>query len=103
MKNSIQSKIEEKKEELQHLNELKNFTGILAAQLQQIEEKLDTMADGATSVALILSSWQNVVSSVSLASMGLLKYSSKDYETKTPLPECLVRINLDKDSEEKED
>lgn len=99
---SIQRKIQEKKEELQHLNELKQFTGVLSGQLEQIEERLDTMADGAESVALILSSWQNVVNSVSLASLGLLKYSTKDYETKTPLPECLVRINLDKDVEEAE-
>lgn len=97
---SLQEKINAKREELHDLQELKNFTGILVSQLEQIEGKLDTMADGAESVALILSNWQNVVNSVSLASLGLLKYSSKDYEQDTPLPETLVRIALDKDEKE---
>lgn len=94
---NIQLRIEEKREEIQSLQELKNFTGVLADQLELLEQKLDTMANGAESVALILSNWQNVVNSISLASLGLRKYSSGDYDSKTPLPETLVRINLDKD------
>lgn len=97
---SLHEKITAKRQELHDLQELKKFTGILASQLEQIEGKLDLMADGAESVALILSNWQNVVNSVLLASLGLLKYSQKDYEENTPLPECLVRIGLDKDKEE---
>lgn len=97
---SLQEKINAKREELHDLQELRKFTGLLAARLEQIETKLDTMADGAESVALILSNWQDVVNSVSLASLGLLKYSAKDYEEKTPLPEGLVRIGLDKDKQE---
>lgn len=99
MANSLQTRIEEKREELENLQELKKFTGILVTQLEQIEEKFETMADGAESVALVLSNWKSVMNSVSLASLGLLKYSSKDYKEKVPLPECLVRIKLDKDDE----
>lgn len=99
---SLQEQIDAKREELHDLQELKKFTGILVSQLEHIERKLDTMAGGAESVALILSNWQNVVNSVSLASLGLLKYTAKDYDEKTPLPECLVRIGLDKDSKEAE-
>ncbi|SGZ58919.1 CIC11C00000002320 [Sungouiella intermedia] len=97
---SLQEKITAKREELHELRQLKKFTGLLAVQLEQIEAKLDTMADGAESVALILSNWQNVMNSVSLASLGLLKHANKDYDETPPLPECLVRISLDKDKEE---
>lgn len=99
----IQQKIAEKKAELENLNEIKKFTSILTNQLDDLENKLDYMAEGTESVALVLSNWQNVVKSVSLASLGLLKYSEKDYETGTPLPECLVRIKLDKDDNVGED
>ena len=96
---SLQSKIEQKREELENLQELKKFTEILVKQLEQIEEKFATMADGAESVSLVLSNWKSVMNSVSLASLGLLKYSSKDFKDSVPLPECLVRIKLDKDDE----
>lgn len=96
---SLQEKISAKREELRDLQDLRKFTGLLVSQLEQIESKLDSMADGAESVALILSNWQNVVNSVSLASLGVLKYSAKDYEERAPLPECLVRIDLEKDKE----
>lgn len=99
----IQQKIAEKKAELENLNEIKKFTSILTNQLDELENKLDYMAEGTESVALVLSNWQNVVKSVSLASLGLLKYSEKDYDTGAPLPECLVRIKLDKDDNVDED
>lgn len=99
MSNSLQAKIDEKREELENLQELKKFTGVLVRQLEQIEDKFETMADGAESVALVLSNWKSVMNSVSLASLGLLKYSSKDFKESAPLPECLVRIKLDKDDE----
>ncbi|CAK7894689.1 DASH complex subunit Dad2p [[Candida] anglica] len=95
--NFIQQKIAEKRSELESLNEIKKFTSILTGQLENLESKLNDMAEGTESVALVLSNWQNVVNSISLASLGLLKYSQKDYETGTPLPEYLVRIPLDKD------
>lgn len=93
----IQQKIAEKRAELESLNEIKRFTSILTNQLEELEGKLDSMAEGTESVALVLSNWQNVVKSVSLASLGLLKYNEKDYDNGVPLPECLVRIKLDKD------
>lgn len=96
----LQLIVEEKRAELQNLNEIKRFTEILTDQLELLEEKLDTMADGAEAAALVFSNWQNVIKSVSLASLGLMKYSQKDYEELKPLPECLVRIKLDKDETE---
>lgn len=93
----IQQKIQEKRAELEYLNEIKRNSGILTTQLETLLSKLNDMADGTEAVALVLSNWQNVVSAVSLASLGLYKYSKKDYETETPLPEYLVRIKLEKD------
>lgn len=100
MKQLLQDKIQRKEDELKDLQEIKTYTGVLAEQLEQIEKKLDEMAGGAESIALVLSSWQNIMNSVSLASLGLLNYSKKDYDTKCPLPEPLVRINLHKDDAE---
>lgn len=99
MKTVLQTKIEQKEDELRDLQEIRSYTGTLAAQLEQIEEKLDEMAGGVESVALVLSNWQSIMNLVSLASLGLLNYSKKDYETGCPLPEPLVRINLHKDGE----
>lgn len=96
----IQQKITEKRAELENLNEIKRFTAVLTNQLDQLQDKLNLMADGTESVALVLSNWQNVIKSVSLASLGLLKYTEKDYEEGVPFPEGLVRIKLDKDQEE---
>lgn len=100
MKTLLQTKIQQKEDELKDLQEIRSYTAILAEQLEQIEAKLDEMAGGAESVSLVLSSWQNIMNSVSLASLGLLNYSKKDYEAGCPLPEPLVRINLHKDTED---
>lgn len=94
----IQQKIEDKRTELKHLTEIRNYTEMLKTQLVDLEDKLGGMVQGSESVALVLSNWQTVIRSVSLASLGLYKYSEKDYEDLSPLPEGLVRINLDKDS-----
>lgn len=99
----LQQRLIEKRAELASINEIKALTDTLTDQLELLEEKLGSMAEGTHSVAHVLSSWQNVVKSISLASLGLLKYSEKDYETKKPLPETLVRIPLNKDEREDDD
>lgn len=97
LKNIYTQKIIEKRADLEKLQEFRQLTNELATSLEQVGEKLDIMKDGTESVSLILANWQNVVKSISLASLGLMKHSDQDYETKTPLPEALVRIKLDKD------
>lgn len=101
--NHIYQKIEEKRAELQSLTEIKNYTESLTQQLEVLESKLGDMVDGAESVNLVLSTWQNVVRSISLASLGLHNYSTKDYETLAPLPEGLLRIRMKEDNEHEED
>ena len=95
----IQPKIAEKRAELENLTEIKNLTQNLTSQLKDLETKLSAMSDGTETVALVLSNWQNVVRSVSLASLGLLKYSEEDYKNGNPMPEPLVRIPLAKEEE----
>ena len=94
---NLQTKIKQKEDQLKDLQEIRASTGVLAEQLEQFEKKLDEMAGGAENVALVLSNWQNVMNTVSMASLGLLEYSKKDYETGRPIPEPLVRIGLDED------
>lgn len=95
----IQQKIAEKRAELESLTEIKNLTGNLTSQLKELETKLSTMSDGTETVALVLSNWQNVVRSVSLASLGLLKYTEGGDKDEKAMPETLVRIPLAKDEE----
>ncbi|EGV65523.1 DASH complex subunit dad2 [Yamadazyma tenuis] len=90
----IYQKIDEKRAELASLTEIKDYTERLTSQLEVLETKLEEMVDGAESVNLVLSTWQNVVRSISLASLGLYKYSQNDYESSTPLPEGLLRIKV---------
>lgn len=89
-----QNKIAEKRADLEMLQEFRQLTAELASNLETAGNQLETMKDGTESVAHILANWQNVIKSVSLASLGLLKYTDNDYEESAPLPEPLVRIKL---------
>lgn len=102
MKNQLQAKIEEKTNELQELKEINKFTRILVQQLDDIERKLETMADGAESVAYVLSNWKNVTNAISLASLGLAQHAKRVNENDEPMPELLVRVDWDQVSD-KED
>ncbi|GEQ71537.1 hypothetical protein JCM33374_g5222 [Metschnikowia sp. JCM 33374] len=70
------------------------FTDALASKLDSISEQLAVMGDGAESVALILSNWQNVVSSVSLASLAVANHAKGPSQNTEPMPETLVRLRL---------
>lgn len=93
---ALQAKIDQKTEELKNLQDIKLLTASLAEELDQISEKLGVMTDGAESISLILSSWKNVVNSVSLASLGLAQHGQASAR---PLPETLVRVDLHQDKD----
>lgn len=103
LKSLYERKIAEKRQDLLRLQEFKQLTEKLADQLESIGDQLEIMKDGSESVALILSNWQSIVNSISMASLGLMKYSKQDYETGAPLPETLIRVRLDKDDERDKD
>ncbi|ODV76191.1 Dad2p [Cyberlindnera jadinii NRRL Y-1542] len=99
---SLQQRIEEKKRELEHLSQIKELSLNLCNQLENLEAKLETLADGSEAVALVMSNWNHIIKSVSLASMSLTSYTEQSYENKEdpPLPETLVRLRIHDDVEE---
>lgn len=111
---SIYQKIAEKRENLEKLREFKQLTSDLVNQLESIGNKLETMNEGTTSVALILSNWKSVIQSISLASMALINQqnnhdddnnnnnSTKQGEDEK-FPEPLVRIKLDQLNQKNQD
>ncbi|ODV78060.1 DASH complex, subunit Dad2 [Suhomyces tanzawaensis NRRL Y-17324] len=103
LKNNVYHQtIVDKRADLEMLQEFRQLTAELATNLELVGDKLEHMKGGTESVALILANWQNVVKSISLASLGLMKYSESDYESRAPLPEALVRIKLDKEEQEED-
>lgn len=98
---SIYQKIAEKRTNLEKLREFKQLTSDLVIQLESIGNKLETMNEGTASVGLILSNWQSVIKSISLASLALVN-NQEDQDTRNnnnqqddKFPEPLVRIKLD--------
>lgn len=86
---SLLKRIADKRADLAMLQEFRQLTALLADNLDQVGDQLETMKGGTESVAMILANWQNVIHSVSLASMGLM--GGKE------MPEALVRIREDED------
>lgn len=99
----LNQKILEKRAELDALTAIKDYTENFTIQLEALESKLDSMVEGAETVNKVLSTWQNVVQSISLASLGLYKYSQGDYAQGKPLPELLLRMRLKKEEEYEDD
>ncbi|KAI3404364.2 DAD2 [Candida oxycetoniae] len=103
---AIYQKISEKRANLEKLREFKNLTNDLANELERIGDQLETMKDGTESIASIMKTWQSVIQSINLASIGLLRMSEDKLSNEMNLPEPLVRINLierDKKGEEEEE
>ncbi|KAI9711433.1 MAG: hypothetical protein M1812_007178 [Candelaria pacifica] len=98
------ARINEKKAELEDLKQLRDLSGGLAGQMQMLEEKLATLADGTEAVAAVLSNWHNVLRAIHMASMKIPKpkdaggqESTTEQEVKksqsdVQLPQTLVRI-----------
>lgn len=98
---AIYQKIAEKRANLELLREFKTLTDELANELELISDRLETMRDGTSSVALILSNWQRIIQSISLASLSLLKLTTNGQNVeRDAYPEPLIRINLDEEEEE---
>ncbi|CAZ86361.1 unnamed protein product [Tuber melanosporum] len=65
---ALSARINEKKQELENLQALRDLSAGLASQMQQLEEKLGTLADGTEAVAAVLSNWHNVLRAIAMAS-----------------------------------
>jgi DASH complex subunit DAD2 len=65
---ALQARITEKRAELESLKQLRDLSGGLAGQMQQLEEKLSTLSNGTQAVAEVLSNWNGVLRAVYMAS-----------------------------------
>lgn len=64
----IQSRINEKKLELESLKQLRDLSAGLAGQMQQLEEKLATLSNGTEAVAAVMANWNTVLRAIHMAS-----------------------------------
>jgi DASH complex subunit DAD2 len=84
---ALVARIEEKKAELAHLQELKELSAAVATQMEALEQKLSTLSDGTEgrrvrasqvvwdnainnllAVATVLGNWHNVLRAINMAS-----------------------------------
>lgn len=65
---ALQARINEKKLELEGLKQLRDLSAGLAGQMQQLEEKLQTLSDGTEAVAHVMANWNTVLRAVHMAS-----------------------------------
>ncbi|KAK5142055.1 hypothetical protein LTR04_002353 [Oleoguttula sp. CCFEE 6159] len=94
------ARIKEKQLELENLRQLRDLSAGLAGQMQILEEKLATLADGTE--AAVMSNWHNVLRAIHMASTAMPKPGVEDGEqtgddavkqdSAVPLPQTLVRI-----------
>lgn len=64
----LQSRINEKRIELDNLRQLRDLSAALAGQMQQLEEKLATLSSGTEAVASVMGNWGNVLRAIHMAS-----------------------------------
>ena len=64
---ALQSRIAQKRQELQHLQQLHELSSNLAAQMTELETKLGTLRDGAEAVACVMKNWEGVLGVISMA------------------------------------
>ncbi|KAI9845172.1 MAG: hypothetical protein M1837_005057 [Sclerophora amabilis] len=98
----LAARIVEKKDELENLKQLRDLSAGLARQMQMLEEKLATLADGTEAVAAVLSNWHNVLRAIHMASTKIPAPQRVDETTTADegkqdgsgvrLPQTLVRI-----------
>lgn len=96
----LQSRIKEKKLELESLKQLRDLSAGLAGQMQQLEEKLGTLSNGTEAVAAVMANWNTVLRAIHMASAAIPKpreteAEEPENETKPQLPQTLVRIPIE--------
>ncbi|CAH0032146.1 unnamed protein product [Clonostachys rhizophaga] len=95
---ALVARIEEKKAELAHLQELKELSAAVATQMEALEQKLSTLSDGTEAVATVLGNWHNVLRAINMASTKLATPPSNpategdSQQRPQALPQTLVRI-----------
>ncbi|KAL8711333.1 MAG: hypothetical protein Q9220_004230 [cf. Caloplaca sp. 1 TL-2023] len=97
------ARVNEKKEELENLKQLRDLSAGLATQMQTLEARLSTLSDGTEAVAAVLSNWHTVLQAINMASRHIPKPNSvesgeaTEIVSETTLPQTLVRIPVEQE------
>ncbi|EMR09136.1 hypothetical protein PNEG_02479 [Pneumocystis murina B123] len=89
---ALAAKIQEKKQEYENLSQLRDFSGKLVTQMEQLEKKMEILVGGTEVVASVLENWQNVFRTINISSERLQKKTVSNKNEGLDLPETLVRI-----------
>ncbi|KAK5087666.1 DASH complex subunit dad2 [Exophiala xenobiotica] len=98
---ALQSRINQKRAELENLRQLRDLSSQLATQMITLEEKLATLRDGTEAVSEVLKNWSNVLGVLQMVGGQLPKVTSAgggEVEEVT-LPGTLVRIPVEQGEE----
>ena len=98
---ALQTRINQKRLELENLQQLRDLSAQLANQMSTLEEKLAILRDGTESVAEVLKNWNNVLAVLKLVGKELPKVVPQEDQA-TQLPETLVRIPVGSEVKEGE-
>lgn len=93
---TLQTRIAEKKAELDSLKQLRDLSAGLAGQMQQLEDKLSTLSNGTEAVAAVMGNWNTVLRAVYMASQKIPqpKEDGTEADAQEKLPQTLVRIPI---------
>ncbi|ODQ51363.1 DASH complex, subunit Dad2 [Saitoella complicata NRRL Y-17804] len=64
---ALAARLAEKQREYENLLQLRDLSAGLAAQMEQLEGKLETLTNGTEAVATVLANWQNVFRAINLS------------------------------------
>ncbi|ERS96271.1 hypothetical protein HMPREF1624_07180 [Sporothrix schenckii ATCC 58251] len=89
---SLQARVNEKREELENLKQLRDLSAAVASQMEALEEKLSTLSDGTEAIATVMANWHNVLRAINMASTKLPRAPTENEDSSVSLPQMLVRI-----------
>ena len=92
---ALQSRITQKRLELDNLRQLRDLSSQLDTQMSTLEEKLSTLRDGTEAVSEVLKNWTNVLSVLGMVGKELPKIVASGDEDKAVLPGTLVRVPVE--------
>ncbi|KAL1912829.1 DASH complex subunit dad2 [Sporothrix stenoceras] len=89
---SLQARVNEKREELENLKQLRDLSAAVASQMEALEEKLSTLSGGTEAIATVMANWHNVLRAINMASTKLPRAATETEDSSVALPQMLVRI-----------
>lgn len=89
---TLQSRINQKRVELDNLRQLRDLSAQLAAHMSQLEEKLSTLKDGTEAVAEVMRNWNSVLGVLNMVGQSAAKLP--DANSELELPGTLVRVPI---------